>query len=200
MGKKVFSLCMALALCLVLLPAAALAADGATVYVGSVALTGSKEKPAYAKTDDSGNVSQDGATADDYNIKWDGETLTLQNATIKEAKEYSNKTNEKIAIYLASGNMNLVLVGENTVDALGEGSAASCGINLGGGSPHHQRRGKCLFVGPCWTDDERQQLRHLRQRRDHHGKRHRYRHGRIRVRGQLRHLRQWCCHHRGMAP
>ena len=134
MGKKVFSLCMALALCLVLLPAAALAADGATVYVGSVALTGSKEKPAYAKTDDSGNVSQDGATADDYNIKWDGETLTLQNATIKEAKEYSNKTNEKIAIYLASGNMNLVLVGENTVDALGEGSAASCGINLGGGS------------------------------------------------------------------
>ena len=32
MGKKVFSLCMALALCLVLLPAAALAADGATVY------------------------------------------------------------------------------------------------------------------------------------------------------------------------
>ena len=47
--------------------------------------------------------------------------------------------------------MNLVLVGENTVDALGEGSAASCGINLGGGSPHHQRRGKCslsVLAGP----------------------------------------------------
>ena len=95
MGKKVFSLCMALALCLVLLPAAALAADGATVYVGSVALTGSKEKPAYAKTDDSGNVSQDGATADDYNIKWDGETLTLQNATIKEAKNIPTKPTRK---------------------------------------------------------------------------------------------------------
>ena len=134
MGKKLLSLCMALALCLSLLPATALAADGATVYVGSVALTGSKEKPAYAKTDDSGNVSQDGATADDYNIKWDGETLTLQNAAIKQAKEYSDKSNEKIAVYLASGNMNLVLVGENTVDALGEGSAASCGINLGVGN------------------------------------------------------------------
>ena len=37
MGKKVFSLCMALALCLGLLPVTALAAEGApnTLYVGN---------------------------------------------------------------------------------------------------------------------------------------------------------------------
>ena len=127
--KKFLGLCMALCLCLVLLPATALAANEATVYVGSVALTGSKEKPAYAKTDDSGNVSQDGATAENYNIKWDGETLTLQNAAIKEAEVHNN---ESMAVYLASGNMNLVLVGENTVEAPDSESVSSCGIHVDG--------------------------------------------------------------------
>ena len=132
MGKKFFSLCMAMALCLALLPAAALAADGATVYVGSVELTGSTETPAYATTDaTTGKVTTDGATGENYNIMWDGETLTLRNAAIKQAGVHNN---ESIAVYLASGNMNLVLVGKNTVDALGEGSAASCGINLGVGN------------------------------------------------------------------
>lgn len=43
--KKLLGLCMALCLCLVLLPATALAANEATtVYVGNVELTGSKEK------------------------------------------------------------------------------------------------------------------------------------------------------------
>ena len=127
--QRISAFLLCLVLCLSLLPTSALAVDGATVYVGSVALTGSKETPAYATTDADGNVTTKDATAENYNIKWDGETLTLQNATIKEAEEYPDKSNEKIAVYLASGNMNLVLVGENTVDALGEGSAASCGIN-----------------------------------------------------------------------
>ena len=130
--KKILGLCMALCLCLVLLPAAALAAGGATVNVGNVELTGSTDNPAYAKTDDSGNVSQDGATAENYNIMWDGETLTLRNAAIKQAKEYPDKSNEKIAVYLAFGNMNLVLVGENTVEAPDSESVSSCGIHVGG--------------------------------------------------------------------
>lgn len=50
-------------------------ADGGTVYVGGVELTGSAESPVYATTDDSGNESN-------YNIKWDGSTLTLKNAYI----------------------------------------------------------------------------------------------------------------------
>ena len=130
MRKRLF----AVLLCLWLLPAAALAADGDTVYVGGEALTGTASAPAYATTDASGTVTTNGATAENYNIMWDGSTLTLRNATIQQAEEYSEKNNEKIAVYRASGDLNLALVGENTVDALGGGSAASCGINLGSGS------------------------------------------------------------------
>ena len=138
MKRRFLSICLALALCLSLLPATALAA-GATVYgtieVGGVALTNTQDNPVvYATTDaTTGTVTTNGATAENYNVMWDGTTLTLRNATIEQAKEYGN-SHESMAIYLASGNMNLALVGENTVDALGGGSAASCGINLGSGS------------------------------------------------------------------
>ena len=133
---------MALCLCLVLLPATALAADGATVNVGNVELTGSTDSPAYATTDaTTGAVTTTDATAENYNIMWDGETLTLRNAAIKEAKEYTYtvqengdevEIKEKIAVYLASGNMDLVLVGENTVEAPDSESVSSCGIHVGG--------------------------------------------------------------------
>ena len=132
MGKKLFSLCMAMALCLALLPATALAAETNTVYVGGVALAGSSDSIVYATTNENGEVITEGATADNYNIKWDGATLTLRNATILEAKEYTDKSNEKIAVYLASGNMNLVLVGKNTVEAPDSESVSSCGIHVGG--------------------------------------------------------------------
>ncbi len=129
MGKKLFSLCMALVLCLGLLPVTALAADGATVYVGNVELKGSTDSPAYATTNaDTGAVTVGGGE-ETYNIKWDGETLTLQNAAIKKAGEHNN---ESIAVYLASGNMNLVLVGKNTVDAPDSESVSSCGIHVDG--------------------------------------------------------------------
>ena len=140
MKKRMTSLFLALVLCLGLLPVTALAA-GTTVYgtieVGGIALTNSESTPTvYATTDAATGAVTAQPTfteTDGWNIKWDGSTLTLRNATIQQAEEYSEKNNEKIAVYLASGNMNLVLVGENTVDALGEGSAASCGINLGNG-------------------------------------------------------------------
>ena len=135
--KKLRSVCLALVLCL-LLPAAALAADGTvygTIEVGGIALTNSADTPVvYATTDESGTVTTEGATAENYNVMWDGSTLTLRNATIQQAKEYSDKNKEQLAVYRASGDLNLALVGENTVDALGGGSAASCGINLGNGS------------------------------------------------------------------
>ena len=129
MGKKLFSLCMAMALCLALLPATALAAETNTVYVGGVALAGSSDSIVYATTNENGEVITEGATTDNYNIKWDGATLTLRNAAIKQAGVHNN---ESIAVYLASGNMNLVLVGKNTVDAPDSESASSCGIHVGG--------------------------------------------------------------------
>lgn len=56
-----------------LLPATALAADGDTVYVGSVELTGSTDSPAYATTDDSGRSASCTVTvthkADDPNYQ-----------------------------------------------------------------------------------------------------------------------------------
>lgn len=132
--RKWLSLCIALVLCLLLLPATALAAgEATTVYVGGKTLTGSADSPAYATTDESGTVTTTGATDDNYNVMWDGATLTLRDATIKEAVEYGN-SRESMAIYRQSGDLNLALVGENTVDALGNGTAASCGINLGSGS------------------------------------------------------------------
>lgn len=75
--RKIFTL-----LLLILLFPITTLAENQTVYVGGVALTGSTDSPAYATTDDSGNVITEGATADYYNIMWDGSTLTLNGATI----------------------------------------------------------------------------------------------------------------------
>lgn len=38
---------------------------------------------AYGRTTNEGAVTTEGATAENYNIKWDGSTLTLRDATIK---------------------------------------------------------------------------------------------------------------------
>ena len=53
-----------------------------SITVGGVDLNGGGGAVAYAKTDAEGNVATDGATADNYNIKWDGMTLTLKDAKI----------------------------------------------------------------------------------------------------------------------
>lgn len=86
MKKRLLSLTLIAALCLSLFPvglAPALAADRDTVYVGGVTLSGSTDSPAYATTDDNGTVTIVDASADKYNIKWDGSTLTLDGAKIK---------------------------------------------------------------------------------------------------------------------
>ena len=127
MRKKIVSLCMALVLCLALLPATALAADGYTVYVGGVALTGSTGSPAYATTDkDTGVVthitSTDGEPVN-WNIKWDGSTLTLRNATIKKELYDSNLPPSYIAgaaigVLNQSGDaeLTITLEGTNTIE------------------------------------------------------------------------------------
>lgn len=105
--------------------AAALAAplaDGDTVYVGGMALSGSTGSPAYATTDDSGNVITDGATADNYNIKWDGSTLTLKDAYITNAAHEDNYLHpvEGAAIGVANSSgaaeLTIQLEGGNTIE------------------------------------------------------------------------------------
>ena len=84
MGKKVFSLCMALALCLSLLPVTALAVEGAphSLYVGNTSL--SLAEDSYWTTDTDGNLTQSAADQS-WNVKYDPATvtLTLRGATIQ---------------------------------------------------------------------------------------------------------------------
>ena len=116
--KRLLSACLALALCLSLLPVTALAADGGTVYVGGVKLSGSTDSPAYATTDDNGTVTIVDASADKYNIKWDGSTLTLDGAKIKGGTS-SESLYATVGIYAFSNSgdvsLNIALKGVNEI-------------------------------------------------------------------------------------
>ena len=80
-GAELDKVCVGAAL---MLPVTALAVETNTVYVGGVALTGSSDSIVYATTNENGEVITEGATADNYNIKCDGSTLTLHDATIQK--------------------------------------------------------------------------------------------------------------------
>ena len=109
MKRRFWSVCLALALCWTLLPAPALAAGEATVYVGGEELTSTNDTTVYATTDvTTGEVTLDGDD-DTYNVMWDGTTLTLNNATITQGAY------KDAAIYRASGDLEIKLIGENTV-------------------------------------------------------------------------------------
>lgn len=115
--KRLTAILLCLCMALTLLPATAWAADGETIHVGGVTLTGSADTPAYAKTDNSGNVTVESAREDDYNLKWDGTTLTLDNADISGGHEFSGPWDSgSAAIYYSGGSdISLILTGENTV-------------------------------------------------------------------------------------
>ena len=84
MGKKLLSLCMALALCLGLLPVTALAAaEGApnSLYVGNQQVI-SVSDITYWTTDASGGLGS-ASESDSWNVKYDPSTATL---TLKGAK------------------------------------------------------------------------------------------------------------------
>ena len=128
MGKKLFSLCMALALCLTLFPVTALAAApiGQVIYVGGVQISST----GYWTTDSDGNVtaSTAGETPTDNYISYDADTntLTLHNATIKVSVSTGTSTyvaGAAIGVFNESGNAELTisLVGTNTIAEVGKG-------------------------------------------------------------------------------
>ena len=95
----------------------ALAVETNIVYVGGVALAGSSDSIVYATTNENGEVITEGATADNYNIKWDGSTLTLRNATIKESVSMDTSTliaGAAIGVLYQSGDANLTITLEGT--------------------------------------------------------------------------------------
>ena len=146
MKKRMLSLLCVLALCLGLLPVTALAAGPNTVYVGGVELVGSSDKIVYATTNENGEVITEGATADNYNIKWDGSTLTLHGATIKKELYASdpplNKiTGAAIGVINQNGNAELTiqLESSNTIEGVSYGiyvyapSIGSANLTITGG-------------------------------------------------------------------
>ena len=88
--------------------------NGFNIHVGGVGLYGASGAPAYAVNDGSGNITTTGADAANYNVMWDGETLTLDGATISGGISYYGKN-----------SINLVMEGENAITASG-----STGINI----------------------------------------------------------------------
>ena len=94
------------------------------IFVGGVGLTSSEGNPAYAKTGTNGAVTTEGASANDYSIKWDGSTLTLNNATITQGA-----LGGAAIWYYRDSDLNIALVGTNTVTGpSGSRSGASYGI------------------------------------------------------------------------
>ena len=91
MKKRFAAILLSLCMVLTFIPSAAFAADGDTIYVGAVELKGTAENPAYALTTEDGAVKTDGADESNYNVKWDGSTLTLNDANVtKGASEINN--------------------------------------------------------------------------------------------------------------
>ncbi len=126
MGKKVFSLCMALALCLGLLPVTALAAGEDapnTLYVGNRQVI-SGSSTTYWTTDNSGGLTQ-GQNATDNSANWSvrynptNATLTLNEAKISGS--YDRYNNPFTAGIYAKGSsdqpvaLTIELIGENTI-------------------------------------------------------------------------------------
>ena len=123
MKKRFFAIFLAVCLVATLLPAGVLAADGETVSVGGVELSGSAQTPAYATTDSEGNVTV-GGSEDSYNVKWNGETLTLNGATIKG--------NSGKGIVYRDGDLTIWLVGTNKIGEENDIYSAASGIHVDG--------------------------------------------------------------------
>ncbi len=144
MMKRLFALIPVLLFCLTMLPTTALAAETNTVYVGGVALTGSSGSIVYATTNENGEVITEGATADNYNIKWDGSTLTLHDATIQKELyasdlPLSNIAGAAIGVINQSGDAGLTvqLEGNNKIEGVSTGihvrsSGGNAALNITG--------------------------------------------------------------------
>lgn len=150
MKKRFLNLLCVLALCLGLLPVTALAAGPNTVYVGGVELVGSSENIVYATTNENGEVITEGATADNYNIKWDGSTLTLHDATIQKELNDSNLfiSGSAIGVINQNGNAELTiqLEGSNTIEETNLGLSMGIYVYSSGGGAALNIKGNGTLV------------------------------------------------------
>lgn len=117
MKNRLLSILCMLSLCVGMLPSVIVtdsaAADfGVPVRVGDQELIGTLEEPAYALTDENGAVSLDGADENNYQVKWDGQILTLNGATVRHVGESGIEmpySNHALVVELAAGTDNTVI-------------------------------------------------------------------------------------------
>lgn len=123
MGKKVFSLCMALVLCLSLLPATALAAaEGApdTLLVGGTDV----KDGGYWTTGTDGKLTSGSESSWNVHYDADSNTLTLKDADITGAvSEATSSQSVGIYAFSSSGDvaLEIALQGENKITSTGPG-------------------------------------------------------------------------------
>ena len=125
MKRRMLSILCALALCLGLLPATAWAAAPTTLTVGGTdVLSGS-----YWLTNADGTLTPDGASADNYNVYYNGNgTLTLKDATING----TNTIYHVGAGIFASGDLTIVLEGSSTVKGVQDPNGETQSIRVEG--------------------------------------------------------------------
>ena len=123
MRKKIVSLCMALALCLGLLPVTALAVEGApnSLYVGDQQVI-KGDNPTFWTTDEStGGLTEYEGNDDNWNVKYDPNTatLTLNGATINGALDATSPPYGSGIYALCSSKqpvaLTIELIGKNTI-------------------------------------------------------------------------------------
>ena len=123
MGKKILSLCMALALCLSLLPATALAAEGGTPPETLIVGGTDVKNGDYWTTGTDGKLTSGSASS--WNVHYDANsnTLILNDAKITGASSENTNYNT-VGIYAGSSgdvSLNIELQGENTITSDGNG-------------------------------------------------------------------------------
>ena len=102
------SVCTALAAPPLKIPMAAI---GQTVTVADINLATTNESPVVYALNNGNRVTTDGADADNYNVMWDGETLTLKGF---------NLTSNNIR---RTGDLTIQLNGDNTITSGSAGTA-----------------------------------------------------------------------------
>ena len=122
MKKRILSLLCVLALCLGLLPATALAAEGAlnTLYVGNRILPLGKDSY-WTTNQDSGALTECTGSGDNWNVKYESSsnTLTLREASIQGGSNAVSAPYDS-GIYALSHSgqpvsLTIKLIGENTI-------------------------------------------------------------------------------------
>lgn len=106
MRKRILPIMVGLCLMLIMIPTAAFANSDSYVEIAGTKFEYS-EDAVYAVTDDNGAVSDDNASADNYNIKYEDGILYLKDANIIATNSFG---------IITSGDTTIVLDGDNNVE------------------------------------------------------------------------------------